>query len=258
MPLMPRIASLWRTLFHRSRLDAELDEEVRGYLQALTDKKIREGLEPAAARRAASIEMGGVESVKEEAREARIGVDLETTWRDARYAWRGLWRSPGFAAATILTLGLGIGANTAIFSVVNAMLLAPLPYREPSRLVFVWSDMSDAGYPRAPLSGPELADLRERAQTVRRLRRDLGEQRGAQWRWRPRAASDRSRHAGLLLGPGSGGCARPDVPRGRRRRRRAAQHPLELFLVAEAVRRRSGDRGPAASSSTGSRRRSSA
>jgi predicted permease len=163
VPLLPRIAGLWRTLVRGSRLDAELDEEVRGYLEALTEKKIREGLDPAAARRAASIEMGGIEPVKEEARGARIGIGLETALRDARYAVRALRKSPGFALATILTLGLGIGANTAIFSVVDALLLEPLPYRDSSRLVFVWSDMSEAGYPRAPLSGPELADLRRRA-----------------------------------------------------------------------------------------------
>jgi putative ABC transport system permease protein len=88
---------------------------------------------------------------------------LDTTLQDVRYAFRGLSRAPGFAIVAILTLALGIGANTAIFSVVRAMLLAPLPYRDSSRLVFVWSDMSAAGYPRGPLSGPELKDLRDRA-----------------------------------------------------------------------------------------------
>jgi len=82
--------------------------------------------------------------------------------QSVKYALRGLRRSPAFAAVTILTLALGIGANTAIFSVVHATLIAPLPYRDPSELVFVWCDLSASGYPRAPLSGPELKDLRDR------------------------------------------------------------------------------------------------
>jgi predicted permease len=82
---------------------------------------------------------------------------------DARHAWRALWKAPTFALIVIVTLTLGIGATTAIFTVVNAMLIAPLPYRDSSALVLVWSDMTKAGYPRAPLSGPELADLRERS-----------------------------------------------------------------------------------------------
>ena len=163
MSLPSRAASLWRTFFRRQRLETDLEDEVRGYLEELTQKKMREGLDPTAARRAAAVAMGGVEPVKEQAREARAGAGLEAALRDFRLAARSLRRSPGFALATILTLGLGIGANTSIFSLVNAMLLEPLPYRDSSRLVFVWSDMSEAGYPRAPLSGPELADLRRRA-----------------------------------------------------------------------------------------------
>src|SRR5262249_3813140 len=108
-------------------------------------------------------EMGNVDWIREETRSGRVGVGVESALRDARYAVRGLLRSPGFAAATILTLALGIGANTAIFSVVDAMLLSPLPYRDSGRLIFVWSDMTREGYPRAPLSGPELEDLRRRS-----------------------------------------------------------------------------------------------
>jgi len=163
MPLTPRLASFWRTLFGKRRLEADLDEELRAYRRASAGQKRREGLDPEAAARAADAEMGDVERVKEAAREARVGAAFDAAVRDARYAWRGLWRSPGFAAATILTLGLGIGATTAIFSAVDALLLAPLPYRDSGRLVFVWSDMTEEGYPRAPLSGPELADLRQRA-----------------------------------------------------------------------------------------------
>jgi len=162
MPFLPRLRSLGRTLWRRSRLDAELDEELAGYVDALVRKKVASGLSPEAARREAAIETG-VDSLRDELRGLRIGSGIEAAVRDVRYAWRGLAKAPGFAAATVLTLALGIGATAAIFSVVDAMLLSPLPYRDSSRLVFVWSDMSEAGYPRAPLSGPELADLRRRA-----------------------------------------------------------------------------------------------
>jgi predicted permease len=82
---------------------------------------------------------------------------------DIAHAWRGLRNSPGFTAAALLTLALGVGANTAIFSVTHALLVEPLPFRDPARLVFVWADQSAEGYPRAPLSGPELQDLDQRS-----------------------------------------------------------------------------------------------
>ena len=156
-----RAASFWRTWFHREQLDRDLDDEVRAYLEELVARKVTAGQNADAARRDALIEIGGVDLLKDDVRGVRVGQGVESILNDVRYALRGLRRSPGFAAAAILTLALGIGCNSAIFSVVNALLVEPLPYRDSSRLVFVWSDMTASGYPRAPLSGPELADLRE-------------------------------------------------------------------------------------------------
>jgi predicted permease len=88
---------------------------------------------------------------------------IDALWQDIRFSCRSLIRRPAFALVAIFTFALGIGANTAIFSVVNAVLIQPLPYRDPSRLTFVWGDMSAIGYPRGPISGPEFTDLRQHA-----------------------------------------------------------------------------------------------
>lgn len=166
MPLPSRIASFWRTLFRKAAVERDLDDEMTAAVQALQDRLVAAGIYPDEARRRARIELGGIEQVKEEVRDARVGAWLDAALLDARYALRGLVKAPAFTAVIVVTLALGIGANGAIFSVVHALLLAPLPYRDADRLVFVWSDMTDAGYPRAPLSGPELADLRAHSTTV--------------------------------------------------------------------------------------------
>jgi len=163
--LQSRLASLFRNLFRGSQVERDLDDELNAAVETLADRYAAEGMPRDRARRAACLELGGVEQLKEEIRDGRVGATVDAASIDARYALRTLAKSPGFTAAVVITMALGIGANSAIFSVVHALLLAPLPYRAADRLIFVWSDMTDSGYPRAPLSGPELGDLRSRTTT---------------------------------------------------------------------------------------------
>ena len=137
MPLIPRLFSLWRNLFHKDRVDQEVSEELQAYLDMLTEAKLKQGLSPREARRSALLDVGGVEQVEESVREIRMGQFIETTWRDVRLGVRTLVHSPIFTVVTVLSLALGIGANTAIFSVVNGLLLRPLPYPESEQLVDV-------------------------------------------------------------------------------------------------------------------------
>jgi predicted permease len=160
---MLRLRALVRNLLRRGRADRELDAELRGFLEASIEEKQRDGLDAQAARRAAAVEMGSLEAVKQGVREVRAGAGLEGAWRDAQLAVRQLRRAPGFAGAVVLSLGLGVGANTAVFSVVRAVLLEPPPYARPEHLHMIWSNSDRAGYLRAPLSGPELQDLRQQA-----------------------------------------------------------------------------------------------
>ncbi|HEY2292395.1 MAG TPA: ABC transporter permease [Thermoanaerobaculia bacterium] len=163
MPLLARGSSVMRNLFRRERVDQDLDEEVRSYLAALVEEKVAAGMPLEAARRAAAIEVGGVEQVKERVRQARAGALLESLLQDLRYGLRTLAKNPGFTAAAVLTLGLGIGANTAIFSVVDGVLLSPLAGRDPDRLVMLWESTQNT--PRIPLSYPDYLDWRQRAQS---------------------------------------------------------------------------------------------
>jgi putative ABC transport system permease protein len=147
VPLIPRLTSLWRNLFHKERVDQEFTEEIQAYLDMLTEAKIRQGLTPQEARRSALVELGGIEQVQEKVREIRMGQFIETMWRDVRTGVRALVHSPVFTVVTVLSLALGIGANTAIFSVVNGLLLRPLPYPEPEQIVHVWHTPPQQSFP---------------------------------------------------------------------------------------------------------------
>jgi predicted permease len=147
-------------LLHRQEVEEELDEELRFHFDRQVEKYRRSGMTEQEAKRKARLAFGGHEQVKEDCREARGTSFIELTLEDAKYAVRQLWANPTFALVMILTLALSIGANSAIFSVINGVLLKRLPYAQPERIVRVF--FSSTEYPKFPLNPWDFLDFRAR------------------------------------------------------------------------------------------------
>jgi len=147
-----RTLALCRNLFRRTAVEQELSAELAQAFEFLVEAKIRDGTSTSEARRLAAIELGGVEQLKEEIREVRAGYNLEALFRDVRFGLRMLLKTPGFTVVAVATLGLSIGANTAIFSLVNGVLLRPLPFPDAERIIYIEGKNPAAGISESNIS----------------------------------------------------------------------------------------------------------
>lgn len=167
MPLLSLIKGTFRALSRSDDLDRELDEELESYLTMVTDEKIQAGMDAEEARREALLEFGGAEQVKIEVRESRHGAAVDSLLWDIRHAARWMRKTPGFTLVVVLTLALGIGANTALFSTVNAVLIRNIPFEEPDRLVA--GEKTTDGIPGSSVSRLDYFDFSDSASSFEGL-----------------------------------------------------------------------------------------
>src|SRR6185436_1535617 len=163
---MTKLSSALRSIFQKDRVERDLDRELSFHVEMEFEKNLARGMSPAEARRQAMISFGGVEKFKEESRDVRGGRLIEPLLQDTRYGVRILLRNPGFTVVAVLTLALGIGANTAIFSVIYGVLMLPLPYKDGNQLVIVQQQAPLARVLNMPFSVKEVLDYREQNQTL--------------------------------------------------------------------------------------------
>ena len=149
-----------------NKTDYEIDEELLYHLEMRARENIEDGMTPDEARRAAVKRFGSVIRVKEDSREIRRGTTIDAIWQDFRYSARLMAKQPGFIFIIIFTIMIGVGSNTAIFSVVHSVLLKPLPYDRPSELAMIWANHQNMGLPRFPTSGVLMGELRDRSRLL--------------------------------------------------------------------------------------------
>ena len=162
------MTGLWRRVLEivrRRQLERESAEEIAHHVEMLVSRKVEAGIDEAEARRQVRIELGAMESAQEQVAEGRTGFALERLARELVYAARILRRSPGVTLLSVVTMGVGIGASTVLFALVNGIVLRPLPYPEPDRLVRIFDTNLQAGINRAGAASGNIADWRRRARS---------------------------------------------------------------------------------------------
>src|SRR5262245_8690325 len=164
-----RLRHFLRNLVRRDRVERELNDEIDSSIEQLTDERVAQGMSRDAARRAARLEMGGADPVKENIRDVRVGAWLDGLRQDVRFGTRALLRRPGFTIIAVLTLAVGIGATTAMFSLIDSVLLKPLPFRDPGRLTLVWESRPRFNAARIEASPANYLDWEQQAQSFEAL-----------------------------------------------------------------------------------------
>jgi len=164
-----RMKMLWRNLARKREVSADLDEEIRAYQAMLEDEHLQAGADLATARRLALLETGGAQQIKEEVSDIRLGVTLETVASELRQSLRGLRRNPSLTLLAILMLALGMGASITVFSIFQAALLQPMPFREPDRLVELWETRLARNIDRSSFSLANFWDVHDRNHSFEEL-----------------------------------------------------------------------------------------
>ncbi len=168
MRRLNRLVSGLRALVWKNRVERELDEELRAYLDMAIEQKISSGLPREVATRTARVEVGSVEAIKDRVRDVGWEAHIDSVVQDLRFGVRSFLRTPGFTVPALLTLALGVGATAAMFSVIRTVMLEPLPYREPERIVAVW-ETTRGGVNRNSIAPANFVAWRERVQTLEHL-----------------------------------------------------------------------------------------
>ena len=207
MKLWFRVRSILRNLFRKRQVESQLDAEVRVYVDTIADERVASGMSGTEARPTTQAESGGIEQVKQAVRDNRSGAGLQLLWQDARFGLRQLWRNPGFTLTAVAALALGIGTNTAIFTMVNAVLLKQLAYPDADRIVHFYRAFPEG--PREQASIPEFRNLQQQTSIFKEIAGYDAAETCAGWHydWHRRSLRADSTHRELpvsrqTLGPG--------------------------------------------------------